>query len=251
MPTTSPQSNEIQSRDVGNWAQPVAKLQVSNVPSGAINLNVEGRQVVGPLQGFGQMWQKTYRVRLNGVQATPQQVVQAWKENFPKFQPPENTFYPSLAGIQPGEVVLINAMTPGGLVSTGVMVLYADAESFTLMTPEGHPESGWVTFSVFDEAGTITAQVQSIARANDPIYEAAFRVVGSTVQEKIWRHVLTALANFYGINAPVQLTKTLVDPKLQWSQAKNVWHNAQIRTLVYTIAAPVRWARNRLLKRQT
>jgi hypothetical protein len=72
-----------------------------------------------------------------------------------------------VAGVAPGEVVLINASLQGMPVGTGVMVLYADDESFTLMTPQGHPESGWVTFSAFpDEAaeGAIVAQVQSMAR---------------------------------------------------------------------------------------
>jgi hypothetical protein len=43
-----------------------------------VNLNVQGRREVGALQGFGKLWQKTYRVRLAGV-------VEAWKENFDKF----------------------------------------------------------------------------------------------------------------------------------------------------------------------
>jgi hypothetical protein len=64
--------------------------------------------------------------------------------------------------VAPGEVVLINASLQGLPLVTGVMVLYADEEAFTLMTPQGHPESGWVAFSAFsDEAAqrTIVAQV--------------------------------------------------------------------------------------------
>lgn len=45
----------------GDWAAPTQGLKVSDIPSGALNLNVEGRLVAGPLQGFGQLWQKTYR----------------------------------------------------------------------------------------------------------------------------------------------------------------------------------------------
>src|ERR687889_14056 len=51
-------------RDATNWAKAVSTLNVSEVPEGAININVEGKRLAGPIQGFGKMWQKTYQVRL-------------------------------------------------------------------------------------------------------------------------------------------------------------------------------------------
>ena len=218
-----------------------------------MNLNVDGRRVVGPLQGFGKMWQRTYRVRLEGAAATPVGVVEAWKENFGGFWPRVNRFYAPPAGIVPGEVALLGSGGPGSRwFSTGVMVLYADEESFTYMTPEGHPFSGWITFSAYeDEDGTTVAQVQSLARANDPIYELGFRVAGSTEQERIWTHVLKSLAAHFGVNEPVTLEKVCVDPKLQWSQIKNVWHNAGARSMLYTVAGPGRWMRGLMRRRGT
>ena len=56
-------------RDAGNWARPASALHVGPLPPEAVNLNVDGRQVVGPFQGFGQLWQKSYRVRLAGCAA--------------------------------------------------------------------------------------------------------------------------------------------------------------------------------------
>lgn len=224
-----------------SWSPMVSKLKVSEVPTGATSLNVDGRQVTGPLQGFGQLWQKTFRISLNGVDVTPQEVIRVWKANFPKFHAKENRFYATSAGIEPGEIVLINAMTPGGPVDTGMLVLYVDEESFTLMTPEGHPESGWVTFSAYEEAGVTIAQVQTLARANDPIYELAFLFAGTKLQDSIWTSVLTSLAKHFNSNATVEVQKVCVDPKRQWSRARNVWQNAQIRTMVYTLGAPIRW----------
>jgi Domain of unknown function (DUF1990) len=235
-----------QPRDAANWAGHVDTLKVAEVPAGAVNINVEGRRVVGPLQGFGALWQKTYQVRLRREGLTPAEIIRAWKQHFPEFQPPQNRFYPSVAGVAPGEVVLINASLQGLPVGTGVMVLYADEESFTLMTPQGHPESGWVTFSAFpdeEDAGTIVAQVQSMARANDPMYELGFRFGASRMQEQIWTHVLTSLAARFECEQDVSLSKTCVDPKLQWSQAKNIWHNAAMRSMLYTLSAPARWVR--------
>src|SRR5215210_5305383 len=59
----------------------------------------------------------------------------------------------------------------------------------------------------------------SRSRADDPIYEIGFRIVGSTEQERIWTHVLKSLAAHFGVNEPVTLEKVLVDPKVQWSRA--------------------------------
>ncbi len=244
------EKGEKQPRDAAFWAKRVDRLEVSAVPEGAANVNVHGRREVGALQGFGQLWQKTYRVPLTGVEATPAEVVRVWKERFPEFQPSNSRFYPSLAGVAPGEVLFISASVGGMPVHTGVRVIYADDESFTVMTPEGHPESGWNTFSAYeDEDGRTVAQIQSLARANDPIYEMGFRVVGATAQEQLWTHVLKSLAAHFGVNEPVSLEKACVDPKLQWSQVKNVWHNAGARSMIYTMAAPTRWVRGLIGRR--
>ena len=236
-------SDAQQPRDAAHWAKPVDRLRVTGTPAGALNLNVEGRQVVGPLQGFGRLWQKTYRVPLGEANVSPQDVVSVWKEKLPELMPNDSRFYPSITGVKPGEVIIINATLPGvpGTISTGVMILYADDEAFTVMTPEGHPESGFNTFSAYAEDGVTTAQIQSLARANDPIYEFGFRFLGgSSQQEKIWHHVLTQLAAQFGVPAQVAMQKTCVDNRLQWSQAKNVWHNAMIRS---TLNLPVRTVR--------
>ncbi len=244
------EKGKTQPRDAAFWAKRVERLEVSDVPEGAANVNVHGRREVGALQGFGQLWQKTYRVPLTGAEATPAEVVRVWKERFPELQPSNSRFYPSLAGVAPGEVLFISASVGGMPVHTGVRVIYADDESFTVMTPEGHPESGWNTFSAYeDEAGTTVAQIQSLARANDPIYEMGFRVVGATAQEQLWTHVLKSLAAHFGVNEPVSLEKACVDPKLQWSQVKNVWHNAGARSMLYTMAAPTRWVRGLMGRR--
>jgi hypothetical protein len=227
-------------RDAGQWAKPVDHLNVEAAPDGAVNLNVQGRQTMSPLQGFGQLWQKTYQIGLRGASVSPADVITVWKTRFPDFQPPENRFFPSVAGVKPGEVVLINAMTPGGMVSTGVRVMFSDDESFTLMTPQGHPEAGWITFSAFERDGVTVAQVQSLARANDPMYEVAFHVIGAKIQERIWHHVLTALGAHYQVREQVTMKKQCVDPRVQWSQVGNLRHNAQIHTLIYTVTKPLR-----------
>lgn len=219
--------------DIRYWSKPVSRLNVPPMPPEAINKNMNGLGIVGPVDGFGQLWQKTYRLVINKPGITPESIILTLKQNFPMFQPPYNRFYPTPKGILPGEVVAIDSSTPGGPVSTGVMVLYSDEKSFTFITPQGHPESGWVTFSVSEIDGKIVAQILGLARANDPVYEAAFHTVGSKMQIKIWTHVLTSLATYLGIPGDVTVETLCVDPTMRWSQIGNIWYNAQIRTLFY------------------
>lgn len=234
-------------RDAAHWAQQTDAVKLSAVPAGARNVNVEGRQAVGPLQGFGPMWQKTYRVLLSGSPASPQEVITAWKENFPKFWPPKNKFYAPLMGIAPGEAALINASLPGGMpLSTGVMVLYADDESFTLMTTQGHPFSGWVTFSASQEASKdgaqyTVAQAQVLMRANDPLYAIGMRFGGHRQEDQIWEWTLRSLAKHFGVTVEVETNCQCVDRKLQWKRAGNIWHNAGIRSGMYVMATPARF----------
>lgn len=217
------------------WARPVEKLEVSFVPEGALNLNIHGLSTAGPNQGFGRLWEKTYEVRLPGINATPKEVIRVLKEKFPSFQPQQNRFYPTPSGIVPGEIVIINATTPGGLISTGVWVLYADDESFTFMTPEGHPEAGWVSFTAFEDNGAVTVRIQGFARAGDPVYEIGFVLLGSREQEKIWKHVLTSLARHFGLDNIVSMHKTCVADDYQWERWSNIRNNAQIRTTSHTL----------------
>ncbi len=240
---SSEPNREPAPRDAANWARKSDALHVGQVAVGAINRNVDGRQAVGPLQGFGQLWQKTYRIRLAGISATPEAVVAAWKAHFPEFQPPHSRFFPPEAGVAPGEVVVINASVQGMPVQTGMLVLYADELSFTLMTPQGHPESGWVTFSAWGDADGVVCQVQSMARANDPVFEIGFVLGGSATQEALWRHVLTQLAAHFGVTQlTIHFEKQCVDRRLQWGQAPNIWQNAAIRSLLHVLTSPFRRA---------
>lgn len=249
MDDASKEVKENARSDSGSWARPVSKLKVDNVPEGATNINMDGNQVTSPMQGFGQLWQKLFRVRLAGCSLSPEEVMKLWKDNFVKFQPEGNQFYPSPEGVAPGEVMFIDSTVPiipntaGVLpVSTGVLVLYSDDTSFTVMTPEGHPESGWNTFSTYEEDGVTVAQIQSMTRATDPIYEFGFRFMGGNeMQNKTWSHVLRSLSKACGAPAEVEASQVCIDSRLQWKEAGNVWKNAVFRTIFYRLGAPVRW----------
>jgi hypothetical protein len=239
---------EKQPRDAAYWARYVETLKVSDVPEGAVNLNVDGRRTVGPLQGFGKMWQKTYHVRLEGASASPAEVVKAWRERFPDLWAPGNRFLAPPTGLSPGGVALINSDIPGSRwFSTGVMVLYADDESFTYMTPEGHPFSGWVTFSAFDddEDGCTVAQVQLLIRANDPLYELMMPLGLHRVEDETWQRTLKNVAAHFGASGEVETRVVCVDPKRQWRNYKNIRYNALILSALHAITVPLRRLRDR------
>lgn len=99
-------------RDATHWARSGRMLDVADVPPGATNLNVDGQELSGALQGFGQLWQKTYRVRIPASVGTPEQVMRIWKANFARFQPQDNHFHPPRSGMQPGNIIFIDTMLP-------------------------------------------------------------------------------------------------------------------------------------------
>jgi hypothetical protein len=47
------------------------------------------------------------------------------------------------------------------------------------------------------------------------------------------------------------MEKVCVDPKLQWSQIKNLWHNAGARSMLYTMVGAGRWMRGLMRRRGT
>ena len=256
MPEITPtdQSPEVPaSRDAGFWAQNVSTLQVGDVPEGAINKNVQGRRVTSPIQGFGKMWQKTYKVTVPGRSVTPKQVISTWKQKFPEFWPKGNAFYGPLTGIAPGEVAVLNLTMPGKLkLSTGVLVMYADDESFTLMTPEGHMFAGWITFSAYEGTEGTVAQAQVLMRASDPLYEVGLGMGGHRKEDKFWDATLTALAGHFGVKEPrVDTQLVCVDKKRQWSSARNVWKNSAIRSGMYATGAPFRAIAKPFKKKQS
>ena len=219
-------------RDAAHWARYSERIRVPGTSGSAPN--VDGRRMVGPLQGFGKMWQKTYKTRLEGVEIPPAEVVETLKERFPEISGFGDGFRVPEGGLVPGAVALL-----GGL--SGVVVLYADDESFTYMTPEGHPFSGWITFSSYaDEDGTTVAQAQLLIRANDPLYELMMPLGLHKIEDRTWQRTLGRIAAHFGAAGRVETRVTCVDPRRQWHRYKNIRHNALIRHVIHTLTAPLR-----------
>ena len=100
--------------------------------------------------------------------------------------------------------------------------------------------AGWITFSSFMEANCPIAQAQVLMRANDPIYEMGLAFGGHKQEDKFWRHTLHSVASYFDADGPVTLQMVCVDRRRQWSNARNIWKNAAVRTVLNT---PARWFR--------
>ena len=218
------------------WAPKVDRLAKPAAPDEATNINVGGRRVAGPMQGFGKLWKKTYRVTI-GDRIEPAEVVAIWRRDFGSFWPEGNRFYGPITGLEPGEVALLNLSMPGGMeLSTGVLVLYADDEGFTLMTPEGHQFAGWITFSAFARPVGTTAQVEVLMRSSDPIYEIGMTFGGHRIEDEFWEATLTNLARSLGVTEPdVESQAECRDKRRQWKRVGNVRHNAAVRSSLYRV----------------
>ena len=224
-------------RDAAYWAPKVDRLVV-DPEQAAAGFNVAGRRVTGPQQGFGRLWQRTYSAALRPT-VTPEQLIKEWKDHFASFWPKGNRFGATL--IAPGEVAPIAVNAGGGIkLATGVLVLYADPESFTFMTPEGHMFAGWITFSGHVENETTVMRIQIMLRTSDPLFEATWPVM-RRMEDRFWRQTLRNVAAHFGITGIVIEEKTVaLDKRRQWKNWRNVWHNSAIRSMLHLLTAPVR-----------
>ena len=215
------------------------KLPDTETPPDAINLNVSGRELAGPERGFGQLWRKTYRLRLVGADATPEEVIRRWKARFSDYWPEGSDFYGSRPRIEAGEVAVINLEGPAGApLATGVAVIHADERSFAFITPQGHIFAGTITFSAYRAAGSpdvTVAQVVSLIRAGDPLFEIGARLgIIHRREDTFWGQTLTRLAADFGVRGqPIEMESALLDRRVRWRAAPNVWHNSAIRTTLY------------------
>ena len=217
------------------WSGSADRLRIRDMPAGVMNINADGRGTSGPVQGFGRLWEKRYRLRLRDADHDPRQIVSLWRSEFPQFWPKGNRLYASEnAPLAPGASALLNLSLPGGAVlATGLMVIYADDTSFAFMTAKGHILSGWITFRCFRIGGATFLEVHPLFRAGDPLMELGLRLGGGAQEDRFWRETLGNLARRLGTYGDFAQRDVLVDPGIQWNRLANLRHSAAIRSSLY------------------
>ncbi len=129
-------------------------------------------------------------------------------------------------------------------LATGVMVIYADEQSFTFMTPQGHTLSAWITFSAERDGDVTVAQAQALERPSDPFDEMAYLLGGNRMNNAFWKETVANMARHMGAAEPVVETQIVcIDKRRQWRQVRNLRHSIMLRTARRTLTAPVRWLR--------
>lgn len=218
----------------------VTGARARNALDRVTNLDLDGVQVQGPREGFGALWRKRYWVWLRGSQLTLEEIIRAWREHFGEFWPEGNAFAVPFGTVDPGDVGLLNIEMPGGArLSSGVVVLNAGPESFTLITPEGHMFAGVITFSAFRSDGIPVAQIEIVMRASDPLFEIGMELFGHRQEDRFWQETLGNLAAFFGVSAQPGMNRQLLSRDYQWSNAGNVLKNSFIRGIIARGTAPI------------
>lgn len=225
----------VNATPLSGWAKSMDRLSLSAIPAGAMNIGVHGRRISNPVNGFGRLWEKRYRLRLHDTELEPRQIISLWRSEFASFWPEDDyLFTAGNAPISPGTSALLNLTLPGGLVlATGLAVIYTDDTSFSFMTAEGHMLSGWITFSCFRIKDATFIQVHPLFRASDPLMELGFRL-GATVQEdRFWHETLGNLARRLGTYGDLAQQDILIDGDVQWYRFANLRYSAVIRSSLY------------------
>lgn len=122
------------------------------------------------------------------------------------------------------------------MLATGILVLYADEESFTFMTPDGHAFAGWITLRADVEDGVTVARITALLRASDPLYELGMPFGGHRMEDVTWQKTLAALAERAGVSgASVRRRRVCLDRRRQWRRAGNLRQNSALHTLSYRL----------------
>jgi hypothetical protein len=200
-----------------------------------MNINVNGRKITSPVNGFGRLWDKKYRFQIDNTDMEPQKIVSLWRSEFPHFWPKGNHLFTSGGvPIDPGVTALLNLSIGGMLVlATGIQVIYADDDSFCFSTVQGHILCGWISFSSFRQDHKTIIQVHPLFRAADPVMELGFRLGAAQQEDQFWHQTLNNLASRLGVEGRIEQQNVLIDSRLQWGEMGNVWYCGAIRSSFY------------------
>jgi hypothetical protein len=171
--------------------------------------------------GAGHMMHRRYDIVLPGTQHTCDSLLRTIQQNFAELSPSALADFEKTHG-SPWQMRVDDeyTITMLGPWNGAVRVRACDAQAFTLVTLDGHPEAGHITFSVAPDNAVpdaLRVRIESWARSRDALVDVAYATlgIGKQVQTEVWVTFLQRVSALAGLaDAPeVQITsETLTGP---------------------------------------
>ena len=149
-----------------------------------------------PVEGAGPLLQRDYWAVLSGCSKRPSEVIAWVKDHFCELPPSALVEFTAPQGLARDAIVDI-LIKPGQ--HCRVCVIHDDAQSLTLGTLTGHPESGRITFGAYRNPNDeVVFHIRSRARSSDRSRFLGFVAVGEAMQTDTWTDFITNTAQGVG-----------------------------------------------------
>ncbi len=164
--------------------------------------------------GTGALVHRQYEITLELHQLLPADMLRLMQRHITELAPSALANFEKTAGSETifrvGDEYDITMLGPW---NGRVRVAELTPDSFTLVTLDGHPESGHITFSSrHSDAldGSVTVMIESWARSRDAVVHAAYSTlrIGKQVQAEVWITFLQRLSALAGATETPQVRIT-------------------------------------------
>lgn len=166
-----------------------------------------GADTQGSDGGAGPLLHRRYEIELPDRAMSSEMVLRLMQRHLTELAPAALAAFEKSSGSETvfrvGDEYEITMLGPW---NGAVRVSEVSRDSFTLVTLEGHPEAGHITFAVEADTmshGLIRVRIESWARSRDGLVAAAYDTlkIGKQVQTEIWITFLQRLAELAGVSA--------------------------------------------------
>ncbi len=210
--TTAPRLAQPRARRAPGASPPVSDRTPFATHSPASSAPAGAHQTAA--SGTGALVHRQYEITLELQQLLPADLLRLMQRHITELSPSALANFEKSTGTEAifrvGDEYDITMLGPwNGRVRVAELTPY----SFTLVTLDGHPEAGHITFSsrhadALD--GSVTVMIESWARARDAVVHAAYSTlgIGKQVQAEVWITFLQRLGALAGATETPQVRIT-------------------------------------------
>jgi len=164
-------------------------------------------------RGVGPLLQRDYWCAIARCRVTPAHLMSTVSRRFGEFAPEELVHFTSEHDreLAPGDELAIIIRMAG---PCRVRVVHRDAQTLTMLSLEGHPEAGRITFGAYRSIDAeVIFHIRSRARASSATSYLGFVTAGEAMQTNTWTDFVQAVAHTFGDGptGPVEVATRHVD----------------------------------------